>query len=184
MNSSARLPKQSMADAARATVKGTKADPGLKWRYSRSQVSDAVSRRRMVAAVCASVGGLSAMVQQERIVWGSDPRLPEIDLLKAVNTLASMGCALALFSVYWHAALWGRIDRHLCKGYQLDVLVPSHIVWWNVYFWFEATFSLAHVPPGVTFEVRPPSRLCISPLALQCLSRLLLALACPLPSPG
>jgi hypothetical protein len=82
MNSSARLPKQSVADAARATVKGTKADPGLKWRYSRSQVSDAVSRRRMIAAVCASVGGLSAMVQQERIVWGSDPRLPEIDLLK------------------------------------------------------------------------------------------------------
>jgi len=40
-------------------------------------------------------------------------------------------------------------------GYQLDVLVPSHIVWWNVYFLVEATFSLVHVPPGVTFEVRP-----------------------------
>jgi len=123
------------------------------WRRNRSVVHERISSSRVIAAVVSVVGTAAAVMQNELIQRGVEPRSAIVDFCKAINTVASLVCSWAIYRAHWHATLKARLEAHLTRGVQLDVDVTPRAVILKTWFWVEVIICGVHVPPGVTSEV-------------------------------
>ena len=117
-----------------------------RWHMDKSQMLAMWEAVRLYAAGLAVVGSLSAMWQNEMLISGDGSKL-KMDLLKAINSICSLLCALCIMRIYYLRFMIDRLYEHVHKLMDYD---NSGVFWVFISrkaFWLEFVIAIVHCPP-------------------------------------
>jgi hypothetical protein len=122
------------------------------WRKDKLEIISRWERTRKFAAVVGIVGSLSAMWQNEIVVSG-DGTLLSLNLLKALNSVCSILCGLAVIRAYWLRVTLTRLLDHVHKFVHHDDKVPIYTLFLRKTLWLELFIVAVHCPPGLEMGI-------------------------------
>uniref|UniRef100_A0A7S0UGQ7 Potassium channel domain-containing protein n=2 Tax=Hemiselmis andersenii TaxID=464988 RepID=A0A7S0UGQ7_HEMAN len=126
------------------------------WKENRRVVDFQMYRMRLVVAALGVTGIFVSVVENELIVLGREPASAEVNGLKVVGSVLTLGILVCLYYLYMLRCLMKRLLVHLRKlgsGHYVDTNVSPRHVFSQWKFWFEGLICLCHSPPFCTFEI-------------------------------
>jgi len=101
-------------------------------------------------------GIIVSVAENELIVLGHDPSSVEVNSIKVVGSVLTLGILVSLYYLYMLRILMRRLLVHLRmlgSGHEVNTRVPPSQVFLQWRFWFEFMICCIHSPPFCTFEI-------------------------------
>ena len=96
-------------------------------------------------------GMVDFKLQNEAVIYGSTTQV-QLNLLKFVNSAATVMCLIAIIRMYWLEILLGRIFAHIHRLNALETRFSLGELCWNRRLWLEVFLVSLHCPPFVEFS--------------------------------
>lgn len=120
------------------------------WMQDRTKVWERVVLANRGAAYLGTLGTLMTVAQNEMIMDEQDPLSQNVNIMKILNSLATLLLVIALFRTYWVEMLFRKITSvNHKKG---DPPISKISVLSKPWFWVEVCVCGVHLPPFTTFE--------------------------------
>ena len=123
------------------------------WFRNRDEVERLALKFCGWAAMLALLGSVAAILQNELVYKQYDPQGQEINMLKLVNLIFSVGCILCIYYNYHLHLLIFRVNRHCRRLTPIDSSsVLYDVMTRQPLFWAEVLVCGLHCPPGISTE--------------------------------